>query len=134
SNVTIFDLRTERRGNVREDIDDLAAKFRAGKLWPPVLRPRLPEAKRDRIELQYGQVPVGKPRHRDHRLPDVRIGREPGRVVVRSAIVEVADAGSRPHAERRVVLRRLPQQRLVLETEIRQRVEDRLSLVLLDAA
>ena len=62
------------------------------------------------------------------------VGGEPGLVVLGAPVVEVRDMGVRPEVVGFVVLARQAQQRLVLEDEVTEAVEDRLAFVDLDAA
>src|SRR6185503_15191052 len=92
--VPELDRRAERRGELHEVVDDLLAELRRRQHRPAAPRPRLLVAERNRVELQLRELFAVEPRHRDHRLPDARVGREADGVVVRPPVVEVADAGA----------------------------------------
>ena len=83
---------------------------------------------------QLDQLLPAPLRYRDDRLPDLRNGGEPRRVVVVAGLVEVREAVALVEPEPVVVLVRQPLERLVLEDEVAEAVQDRCALVDLDGA
>ena len=99
----------------------------AAALWS---RPPLP--KRDRQKLDPLDLTGAENGERDHRFPVLSIGGESDRIVLVPAIAEVSRRRFGSEVELGVVLRGEELDRLVLENEVPQAVEDRLPLVQLD--
>ena len=70
-----------------------------------------------------------EPRHGDDRFQNRRVGRKAAGVVGVPPVVEIRDVGAGAEIVALVVLARQPLQRLVLEDEVAEAVEDRLALV-----
>ena len=109
-------------------------KRRIRELRPAALAHRQSESERNRVQPDAGNLAAAPLYGRDERFPDLAIGVEPAAIVVRPRLIEVADLRLAAEADRLVRVRWKPEERLVLEDEIADAVEDRLPLVDLDAA
>src|SRR5512140_2966141 len=116
-----------------QPFDDLAAGGLVRQAGRPALRTRRLLPHLDRIELEFHELAAAEGRHRDHAFVVISGGRKAGGAVPEPGIIQVRCERGVREIKHLVVVGGHRVDRLVLEDEVGQAVEDRLPLVDLDA-